>query len=58
MTLYDIAYELITLNLPYFEMLEMEKFLCKEYCIPYNRHVKRRLDELKRRIANALIYNY
>lgn len=46
--LWSIAEHCTTHNLGFMQTLKYER----EQCIPYNRHVKRRLDAIKRRIMN------
>lgn len=47
-----IAYDCAYYNLNFTQTLEYERDKCEEWGIPYNRHVKRRLDALKRQIMN------
>lgn len=50
--LYNIAYHCTSNNLNFTQTLEYERWTCEEWGIPYNRHIKRRLDALKRQIMD------
>lgn len=50
--LYNIAYHCTSNNLGFVETLKYEHWACEEWGIPYNRHIKRRLDTLKRQIMD------
>ena len=51
--LYHIAYHCTTNDFSFMETLRYERWACGSWGIPYNRHVKRRLDTLKRQIMNG-----
>lgn len=51
-TLWSIAEHCVTHNLGFMQTLEYEREQCAQWGIPYNRHIKRRLDALKRQIMN------
>lgn len=51
--LWSIAEHCTTHNLNFTQTLEYEREQCQAWGIPYNRHVKRRLDALKRQIMNG-----
>ena len=50
--LWSIAEYCTTHNLGFMQTLAYEREQCEQWGIPYNRHVKRRLDIIKRRIMN------
>lgn len=50
--LWSIAEYCTAHNLNFTQTLEYEREQCAQWGIPYNRHVKRRLDALKRQIMN------
>ena len=51
--LYNIAYHCTSKNLGFIQTLKYEREQCAQWGIPYNRHVKRRLDAIKRQIMNG-----
>ena len=50
--LWNIAEYCTSRNLGFMQTLEYEREQCAQWGIPYNRHVKRRLDAIKRQIMN------
>ena len=50
--LWGIAEYCTSHNLGFMQTLEFEHEQCAQWGIPYNRHVKRRLDAIKRQIMN------
>lgn len=52
-SLYQIAYRATSHNLNFTQTLMYEREQCAAWGIPYNRHTKRRLDAIKRKIMDS-----